>query len=206
MKTVVDSASHWDHTFAAAIFGLNGRKALALVMPWITHSGNGNYYPLACFVFKNFAPVGHPVGRHRHHFNRPILAPIVPHQIGNGHQKIDNKILVYLPFEVLADSLPLVKPLAGQMEQLSNALVISSLKLGVTMERLNSERVAQFLDRPPGAPAKIPDVARLVAERIESGHWEDVDGLARKACSPSLFRQDVRRIDDGNAVCPAGYV
>jgi hypothetical protein len=31
----------------------------------------------------------------------------------------------------------LVKPLAGQMEQLSNALVIDSLELGMVMKRLN---------------------------------------------------------------------
>jgi undecaprenyl-diphosphatase len=46
MKTFVDSVSHWDHIFAAAIFGLNGRSVLAFAMPWISHSGNGYYYPL----------------------------------------------------------------------------------------------------------------------------------------------------------------
>jgi uncharacterized protein (TIGR00661 family) len=201
--------------------------------------------PLASFVIKNFAPVDYPVGLHWNHFNRPILPPIVPHKIGNGRQQIDNKILVYLPFEQLTDIQSLlrpfrhheffvyhrlsqaeenghihlrpysrkgfikdltecngvisnagfelaseamslgkkilVKPLAGQMEQLSNALALSYLKLGMVMARLNMIMVAQFLGRPAGLPAKIPNIARMVAEWIESGLWEDVEGLARKA-------------------------
>ncbi|CAB1083995.1 Glycosyltransferase [Olavius algarvensis Delta 1 endosymbiont] len=201
--------------------------------------------PLASFVIKNFAPVDYPVGLHWHHFNRPILPPIVPYKIGNGRQQIDNKILVYLPFEQLVDILSLlrpfqgyefsiyhgvpqaddndhihlrpysrtgflddliecngvisnagfelasealslgkkilVKPLSGQMEQLSNALALTSLNLGMTMEKLDGDGVAQFLDRPSASRLKIPDVARLVAEWIEGGQWEDVEGLARKA-------------------------
>jgi uncharacterized protein (TIGR00661 family) len=210
--------------------------------------------PLASFVIKNFAPVDYPVGLHWYHFNRPILPPIVPHKIGNGyngHQQIGNKILVYLPFERLADILTLlhpfdryeffiyhrldqpgenghihlrpysragflkdlvecsgvisnagfelasesmslgkkilVKPLAGQMEQLSNALVISSLKMGMAMARLNMASVAKFLDRPTRVPAKIPNVARLVAEWVESGYWEDVEGLAHKVWQQTVL-------------------
>jgi len=210
--------------------------------------------PLASFVIKNFAPADYPVGLHWHHFNRPILPPIVSHKIGNGHQQIDNKILVYLPFERLTDILSLigpfqhheffvyhrlaraadngqihlrpysrlgflndlidcsgvisnagfelaseamslgkkiiVKPLAGQMEQLSNALAISSLKLGMSMARLNSLQVAQFLNQPAAAPIKIPNVARLVAEWVENGQWEDVEGLAQKAWQETVLPAD----------------
>ncbi|CAB1083999.1 putative membrane-associated phospholipid phosphatase, PAP2 superfamily [Olavius algarvensis Delta 1 endosymbiont] len=46
MKTFVNSVSGWDHIFAAAIFGLNGRKVLAIAMPWVSHTGNGYYYPV----------------------------------------------------------------------------------------------------------------------------------------------------------------
>jgi uncharacterized protein (TIGR00661 family) len=155
----------------------------------------GGDNPVARFVIKNFAPADHPVGLHWHHFNRPILPPIVPHKINGSVSRVDNKILVYLPFEQLQDILELlkpfrcnefyiyhsliqaedsgnlhlrpysrtgflkdltecsvvisnagfelaseamylgkkilVKPLAGQMEQISNALAITSLKLGM---------------------------------------------------------------------------
>jgi undecaprenyl-diphosphatase len=46
MKTLVNSVSYWDHVFATAIFGLNGRKTMSLTMPWISHTGNGYYYPV----------------------------------------------------------------------------------------------------------------------------------------------------------------
>jgi uncharacterized protein (TIGR00661 family) len=205
--------------------------------------GGGN--PLARFVMNNFAPVDYPVGLHWHHFNQPILPPIVPNKIESKHEKIDNMILVYLPFEQLEEIIALlepfrryqffvyhrltkaedrgnihlrpysragflsdlsecngvisnagfelaseamslgkkilVKPLAGQMEQLSNALAIATLKLGMVMIRLNNARVAQFLDQPAVTPIKFPNVALMVADWIESGQWEDVEGLAKKA-------------------------
>jgi uncharacterized protein (TIGR00661 family) len=200
--------------------------------------------PLARFVIKNFAPVDYPIGLHWHHFNQPILPPIVPSKIEIGHEQIDNKILVYLPFEQLEEILAmikpfgryeffiyhrltraenngnihlrpysrsgfladlndcdgvisnagfelaseaiafgkkiLVKPLAGQMEQSSNALAMATLKMGMVMTRLDHGRVARFLERPPAKPIKFPNVARIVAHWIESGQWEDVEGLARE--------------------------
>jgi uncharacterized protein (TIGR00661 family) len=211
--------------------------------------------PLSRFVIKNFAPADYPVGLHWHHFNQPILPPIVPPKIGNNYKKIGNKILVYLPFEQLQDILALlkpfrryeffiyhllskaedrgnihlrpysragflndliecngvicnagfelasealflgkkllVKPLAGQMEQLSNALAITSLKLGMAMTRLNNVSVAQFLDRPPGAPIKFPNVAQMIAAWIEGGQWENVEGLARMAWQRTVLPDSV---------------
>ena len=211
----------------------------------------GGDNPLARFVLKNFAPADYPVGLHWHHFNRPILPPIVPHEIDGNPKKIDNKILVYLPFERLKDILALlkpfrqheffiyhdltnaednrnihlrpfsrsgflndliecdgvicnagfelasealylgkkilVKPLDGQMEQLSNALAITYLHLGMAMARLNNVRVAQFLIQPSVAPIKFPNVARMVAEWIEVGQWEDVEGLARLAWQQTVL-------------------
>lgn len=75
----------------------------------------------------------------------------------------------------------LVKPLAGQMEQISNALAITSLKLGMAMKQLSNFKVAQFLDGPSGAPIRFPNVARMIAGWVENGEWEDVEGLALKA-------------------------
>jgi undecaprenyl-diphosphatase len=46
MKISVHSVARWDVVFATAIFGLNGRKILSFTMPWISHSGNGYYYPV----------------------------------------------------------------------------------------------------------------------------------------------------------------
>lgn len=46
MKTFVNAVTHWDIAFTTAIFGLNGKKILSITMPWISHSGNGYYYPV----------------------------------------------------------------------------------------------------------------------------------------------------------------
>jgi uncharacterized protein (TIGR00661 family) len=69
--------------------------------------------PLALFVIKNFAPAEFSVGLHWHHFNQPILPPIVPTFNHNETQVQKNKILVYLPFEELVDIKSLLIPLAS---------------------------------------------------------------------------------------------
>ena len=68
----------------------------------------------------------------------------------------------------------LIKPLSGQLEQLSNALAISSLKLGLVMKRLKKACVEQFLERPSILPIKYPNVARIIVDWIEGGLWEDL--------------------------------
>jgi uncharacterized protein (TIGR00661 family) len=201
--------------------------------------------PLAHFVLNNYAPADFSVGLHWHHFQQPILPPIIPHHINQGPSVIENKIVVYLPFEKADDILSLlkdfenhefyiyhrfqeeddqkhihlrpfsrtgflndlvecngvisnagfelvsealhlgkkilVKPLAGQMEQLSNAMVISQLQLGKTMKRLEISRVDEFLELPAGCAIKYPDVARFLADWVDSGRWKDIEGLAHMA-------------------------
>jgi uncharacterized protein (TIGR00661 family) len=199
--------------------------------------------PLARFVVRNFAPADYAVGLHWHHFNQPILPPIIPHRFQGKNKVVENKILMYLPFEQLDDikrliqsfkdyhffvyhrldqaenqdnihlrlysrtgflrdlaecngvianagfeltsealhlgKKVLVKPLAGQMEQLSNARVISQLNLGMVMNHLNSDTVAYWLDSPNAHPIRYPNVARIIAQWIENGRWDDIDGLAK---------------------------
>lgn len=202
---------------------------------------------LSRFVIKNYAPVDFPIGLHWHHFDQPILPPIIPNHFRQNQQVTPNKIIGYLPFEKSDDIIALVKdfarydfyiyhrfkkaedhknlhlrpysrtgflndlaecngvicnagfelvsealclgkrilvkPLAGQIEQVSNALAISLLKLGMVMKELDKTRVAQLLDSRAGTPLEIPDVALMIANWIDSGQWEDADGLARMAWS-----------------------
>jgi uncharacterized protein (TIGR00661 family) len=97
-----------------------------------------------------------------------------------------NGVISNAGFELLSEALYLgkkflVKPLAGQMEQASNAHVISLLRLGMVMQKFNQATVEQFLAAPSVAPLHYPDVARIIAEWIESGNWEDVEGIAQSA-------------------------
>jgi uncharacterized protein (TIGR00661 family) len=201
--------------------------------------------PLARFVLNNFAPADFPVGLHWHHFKQPILPPIIPNHIVQDQRILENKIIVYLPFEKSEDIIALlkefqshdfyiyhrfkqaedqknihmrpysrtgfltdlaecngvicnagfelvsealhlgkkilVKPLTGQIEQLSNAMVISLLKLGMAMKRLDKNKVTQFLNISAGAAIKYPNVARIIATWVDGGDWEDLEGLAQMA-------------------------
>jgi uncharacterized protein (TIGR00661 family) len=53
---------------------------------------------LFSYILKKFAPVDYSIGLHWHHFNQPVLPPIVPNSLKIQHP-INDKILVYPPFE-----------------------------------------------------------------------------------------------------------
>ncbi|MGD8345104.1 MAG: phosphatase PAP2 family protein [Desulfobacterales bacterium] len=56
MRTFVDSVTHWDRVFLNTIFSLNGKRLISAVMPWISHSGNGYYYPAIPLIFYFIEP------------------------------------------------------------------------------------------------------------------------------------------------------
>jgi undecaprenyl-diphosphatase len=56
MKTLVDSVTYWDVVFLTRIIRLEGRKLFSVVIPWISHSGNGYYYPLIPFLIYLVSP------------------------------------------------------------------------------------------------------------------------------------------------------
>jgi predicted glycosyltransferase len=94
-------------------------------------------------------------------------------------------------FELASEALQLgkkilVKPLAGQIEQISNALAILNLGIGRVMKHLDSRQMAEWLALPPRQSVLYPDTARLLALWVESGHWEDIERLARQAWSGTL--------------------
>jgi uncharacterized protein (TIGR00661 family) len=221
------------------LIGVGHQYAFAHDIP--VEGGN----PLARFVIQNYAPTDFPVGLHWYHFDQPILPPIIPYHIVPGRNIIENKIIVYLPFEKLDDIILLlegfrnhefyvyhrlnqaqniknihlrpysrtgflndladcngiisnagfelvsealhlgkkilVKPLAGQMEQLSNAMAILTLKLGMAMKHLDKHKISEFLTFGHGTAVRYPNVARIIAKWIESGQWEDVEGLSLSA-------------------------
>lgn len=67
----------------------------------------------------------------------------------------------------------LVKPLLGQIEQLSNALALEQLQLAMTMETLNGNVVKKWLASWPAKRVVYPDVARAIVEWISQGGWQD---------------------------------
>ena len=59
----------------------------------------GGFDPIADWILRCFAPTGHCVGLHWHHFGQPILPPVVPSHLRIDREPAAHKVLVYLPFE-----------------------------------------------------------------------------------------------------------
>lgn len=205
-------------------------------------------------IMKYFAPADIQLGLHWHHFNQPILPPILDLD-HHGKEKIENKIVVYLGFEKTEDVIELlkpfsdyeffmysptinkkttqghlhlhpvdrtgfkkdlascngvitnagfelaseaislgkkilVKPLHGQMEQLSNAYGLEKLSLGMTMQQLSQSIVKEWLDNFSGKQVIYPDVPAALANWISAGDWQDqkqlVDKLWAETHSPDI--------------------
>lgn len=61
-------------------------------------------------VFRHFAPAKYTLGLHWHHFNQPILPPIIDLP-ANSDKVISRQVLVYLPFEDQQQVIRLLQPL-----------------------------------------------------------------------------------------------
>lgn len=193
-------------------------------------------------LIHKFAPVRFPIGLHWHHFDSPILPPIVDIQL-NSSDIVKNKVLVYLPFEAQSEVINLlskfkkfdfyiysadlenkdngnihtrspclkgfkqnlmqskkvicgagfelvsecihigidvlVKPLAGQMEQISNAKALQALGLGKVMNNLDSKICENFLTSDIKLhQANYPDVAEQLVCWLKQGRWHEQQELA----------------------------
>ncbi len=65
--------------------------------------------PLARQVMKYFAPVNQGIGLHWHHFDQAILPPIIDTEIKQT-TRINEKIIVYLPFENQTEIVEILSP------------------------------------------------------------------------------------------------
>ncbi|MBD3226030.1 MAG: hypothetical protein GF313_14985 [Caldithrix sp.] len=64
-------------------------------------------------VMRRFAPVDYPVGLHWHHFQQPICPPIITDAMPEDVMPDAKRILVYMPFESLQDTIDALQPLSG---------------------------------------------------------------------------------------------
>ena len=100
-----------------------------------------------------------------------------------------NAVLCNAGFELASEALEagkklLVKPLYGQMEQLSNALALESLGLGMVMEHLNSNTVANWLENQPNVQIHYPNVAEGIVDWLLAGDWSE---SSRQTLADSLW-------------------
>ena len=74
----------------------------------------------------------------------------------------------------------LVKPLKGQLEQLSNAKALEELDLAMTMDNLDKGILKRWLDEFNGKQVVYPDVAKAISEWVLAGDWHDSSKLIKE--------------------------
>lgn len=195
------------------------------------------------------APAKLQLGLHWHHYDQPILPPIID-LTEQARPAIKDKILVYLGFESPDDVIPLlqrfpsktfyyyghfdknevrgnvqlrplsragfkhdladcegvisnagfeltsealhlgkkvlVKPLTGQMEQLSNALAMRELALGDSMSHLDHRAIEAWLNSDHCPRCQYPDVAKSIVDYLLAGDFKEME---LQALSDSLWAQ-----------------
>ena len=88
-------------------------------------------------------------------------------------------------FELISECLHwqkpvLTRPLAKQMEQLSNGAALEALGYATVMRHIDNELTRQWLSNPPSAPAiQFPDVSQHLASWIADGAAAPVGDLSR---------------------------
>jgi uncharacterized protein (TIGR00661 family) len=77
----------------------------------------------------------------------------------------------------------LVKPLTDQLEQESNAVALERLGLGSVSTRLARADIAAWLDTPPPAPQRYPDVTAALTDWLAAGATEPLERLSARLWS-----------------------
>lgn len=99
-----------------------------------------------------------------------------------------NGVISNAGFELASEAIHLgkkllVKPLEGQMEQLSNALALEKLSLGMTMKSLDSKILEKWLDDFSGKRVIYPNVPNAIADWIVNGDSANTTTLIKKLWS-----------------------
>ena len=210
------------------------------------------------WFMRNFAPVTLPIGLHWHHFNQPILPPLV--EVSNYvNESLQKHYLVYLPFSDIADIEPqlrkfsdyqfyiyqnvpapidnghihirpfsregfqkdlhkcegvicsagfelpsesiqlgkkiLVQPVAGQMEQQSNALALCKLGYGTATNVLSEEVIGRWLLLSKPAPVIYPNVAKAIVEWLIRTNGEHFSEFQQ-----AIWGNTASEVDDDTAI------
>jgi uncharacterized protein (TIGR00661 family) len=87
----------------------------------------------------------------------------------------------------------LVKPLQGQLEQLSNAKALEQLGLAMTMDSLDASITLTWLQHFSSRQVHYPNVAEAIAEWIHARGWEKPEG--KSALVEKLWRSDAAAIE-----------
>lgn len=111
-----------------------------------------------------------------------------------------NGVISNAGFELASEAIQLgkkilVKPLKGQMEQISNALALEELSLGMQMTSLDSVALRCWLEHFEGKQVIYPPVAESIVDWIAAQDFENVDGLVSDLWS-QVTSPDIPRFSD----------
>lgn len=106
-----------------------------------------------------------------------------------------NGVISNAGFELASETIQLgkkllVKPLQGQMEQLSNAKALVDLGLGMSMSSLDSQQLQRWLSSFHGKRIVYPNVAEAIVQWIHAGRWNDIESLSQKLWSETEFYEN----------------
>jgi hypothetical protein len=75
----------------------------------------------------------------------------------------------------------LVQPVAGQMEQKSNALALEKLGYGTATRKFDVETLSKWLPlKPPASPRYFPDVAKTLVYWLMNGGGDNISELQQQ--------------------------
>ncbi len=106
-----------------------------------------------------------------------------------------NGVITNAGFELASEAIHLgkkllVKPLKGQMEQLSNAVALEKLNLGLSMTAMDTKVLHRWLTEFSGKRVIYPSVSNALAEWIAQGEWNNttklVEQLWKEVHSPDI--------------------
>lgn len=100
-----------------------------------------------------------------------------------------NGVISNAGFELASEAIHLgkkllVKPLKGQMEQLSNAAALEQLTLGMTMDSLDNIVLQHWLKDFQGKRIIYPSVPAALAQWLAQGQWQRSDSLDKELIKP----------------------
>ena len=119
------------------VIGIGHQYAFKYKIPRQQHD------PMAEQVLKHFAPATIGIGLHWHHFNQPILPPII--ETAELSPTIKNKIVVYLPFEDTNDVIKLLAPFTDYTFHIYTPDLVSSKLDHITCYPLSRDGFQQDL-------------------------------------------------------------
>jgi uncharacterized protein (TIGR00661 family) len=88
----------------------------------------------------------------------------------------------------------LIKPLAGQFEQVSNLITLLKLELCTEMLSLDSKRVEQWTGYPQPEPIRFPNSPDTLLNWLVQGNWQDTQSLCDKLWQQVEFPPAIQAI------------